>query len=225
MSITLLVICIVTGSLLWLDRVFMFQLMISRPIIIASVLGFVLGNFPVGLLVGASIELIWINSAPVGSYLPNDDSFCAIVAVPSAIAASTWMSQSSAAGLALVLSLPTSYLGRYVDMRIRIANQTLIPRDIAQFEHRIASTMYRALARAFFYILIPVGICVMIFYYLTVFTAPKLPAFVTASLEYLPYVCIVIGVAGLFQQSRSKIAQAGSFILGMLAVLLVTWMF
>jgi len=225
MSMTPLVICIFIGSLLWLDRVFMFQLMVSRPIIIASVIGLILGDFSLGLLVGASIELIWINSAPVGSYLPHDDSYCAIIAVPVAIAASAWMNESAAAGLALVLSLPTSYIGRYVDMRIRIKNQASIPRDIAQFEKRIAITMYRALARAFFYILIPLGICVIMFYLLTVFIAPKLPAFVTASLGYLPYVCIVIGVAGLFQQSRSKIAQAGSFILGMLSVLLVTWMF
>ena len=76
---------VLSGSLLWMDRVYIFQLMISRPMIMGPIIGFVMGDVKIGILIGASLELLWLNAPPVGSYLPNDESFCTAVAVPVAV--------------------------------------------------------------------------------------------------------------------------------------------
>ncbi|HPJ97075.1 MAG TPA: PTS sugar transporter subunit IIC, partial [Syntrophales bacterium] len=66
------------GTILCLDRI-AFQLMLSRPIIVAPVAGLILGAPLTGLWVGALIEVFWINKAPLGTYLPPNDSIVAVV--------------------------------------------------------------------------------------------------------------------------------------------------
>ena len=72
------------GSLLCLDRIFI-QAMISRPIIIAPVVGILLGNPYAGLIIGAILELFWIDRIPIGIYIPPNDSVVAAFAASLAI--------------------------------------------------------------------------------------------------------------------------------------------
>ena len=74
------------GGLLCLDRVFI-QAMISRPVIIAPVIGLILGNPYAGLIIGAILELFWIDRIPIGTYIPPNDSIAAVVATSTAILA------------------------------------------------------------------------------------------------------------------------------------------
>jgi len=66
------------GTILCLDRI-AFQMMLSRPIIVAPVAGLIMGAPLTGLWVGALIEVFWINKAPLGTYLPPNDSIVAVV--------------------------------------------------------------------------------------------------------------------------------------------------
>ena len=74
------------GGLLCLDRIFI-QAMISRPIIIAPVIGIILGNPYAGLIIGAILELFWMDRIPVGIYIPPNDSIAAAFAASMAILA------------------------------------------------------------------------------------------------------------------------------------------
>ncbi|MGH7738546.1 MAG: PTS sugar transporter subunit IIC [bacterium] len=59
-------------GLLSLDVSAVGQFMFSRPIVVAPLVGFVLGQPALGLEMGALIELIWIGDLPVGAHLPID---------------------------------------------------------------------------------------------------------------------------------------------------------
>ncbi|MBI5901960.1 MAG: PTS sugar transporter subunit IIC [Deltaproteobacteria bacterium] len=58
------------GGFLSLDRTAALQTMVSRPIVAAPVIGYILGNPSAGLIVGALLELIFIGDFPVGRYIP-----------------------------------------------------------------------------------------------------------------------------------------------------------
>ena len=55
------------GAIIGLDVVSFPQAMISRPIVAATVTGLILGNAAGGLLVGATLELIALETLPVGA--------------------------------------------------------------------------------------------------------------------------------------------------------------
>jgi mannose PTS system EIIC component len=48
------------------------QFMVSRPIVVGPLVGWVCGHPDIGLEMGALIELIWIGDLPVGAHLPLD---------------------------------------------------------------------------------------------------------------------------------------------------------
>ncbi|HDP25269.1 MAG TPA: hypothetical protein ENN34_07475 [Deltaproteobacteria bacterium] len=219
------IICsVLVGSMLWLDRVFMFQLFLSRPIVIASVLGLILGNIGIGLLVGASLELLWLNAPPVGAYLPNDDSFTAATAAPVAVYAAAFLNDAAAAGLALVLCLPISLLGRTLDMRLRTANETLLPTDKKNMYSAVPRAMAKALLRSYGYALI--GLSCSVGFGVTMVHILKdiLPTPVITACAIMPFASIVIGIAGLLVQEIPRPRQTGLFVLGMALVVIVTWM-
>jgi len=55
-----------------LDNVKFGQFMISRPLVVGGVIGFLSGNFPLGLRMGVLLELLWIRVIPVGTFYPPD---------------------------------------------------------------------------------------------------------------------------------------------------------
>lgn len=48
------------------------QLQLSRPLIAGSITGLILGNFTQGLIISASLELMWLGVTSIGSYVPPD---------------------------------------------------------------------------------------------------------------------------------------------------------
>ena len=55
------------GGFVALDTTALLQIMISRPIVACSVAGIILGNFPLGFLMGILLELLYISELPVGA--------------------------------------------------------------------------------------------------------------------------------------------------------------
>ena len=217
------IISVMVGALIWLDRVYVFQFMINRPIVLCSILGLIMGNINIGLLLGASLELLWLNAPPVGAYLPNDDSFCAIVATPVAVLAAFSLNDTSAVGLALVLSLPFSLVGRSVDMHIRTANQELLPANADSIEHKIQYAMRKSFLRSYVYALISIGLSTALLCGVVFLTKDILPNYLITTLSYMPFVSIIIGLAGLIAKDLPKLSQAGIFALGVAVVLMMTW--
>ena len=62
------------GSGLSLDRKVAFQFMVSRPIVVAPIIGLLLGNPSGGLSAGILFELLYIGDLPIGGYLPSHET-------------------------------------------------------------------------------------------------------------------------------------------------------
>ncbi|PLX41483.1 MAG: hypothetical protein C0608_05560 [Deltaproteobacteria bacterium] len=123
-SNTLLILAFV-GGLLRMDRTALVQTMLSRPVLAAPLAGIIIGDIPAGILCGVLMEPIWLARIPVGSRVPPDETIAAITAVAGAKALSSGLPWPGYALVAVVLALPMGLVGRWLDFRVRKANDAL----------------------------------------------------------------------------------------------------
>lgn len=79
----------IIGGLVNLDSTVFAQVMISRPIVAAPIAGYFLGSLlgcpqeglSIGLVIGAFLELLWLNTLPVGASIPPNVSIASTVGV------------------------------------------------------------------------------------------------------------------------------------------------
>jgi len=124
--LTEIILISICGSLLCLDRVFI-QAMISRPVVIAPLLGFFLHNIYAGLIIGALIELIWIDRLPLGAYIPPNDSLAAVVAVSITAVTGSRLGSVSPELIAfgVLLAIPCGMMAKQMDVIIIKSNDAL----------------------------------------------------------------------------------------------------
>lgn len=91
------------------------------PTINGLIFGLFFGNPTQGLIIGATINLMFVSVNSVGGNLPNDPSLAACVAIP--IALMTNMDPS----VAVVLAVPFGVLGGFIDNLRRVVNGRLVP--------------------------------------------------------------------------------------------------
>ncbi len=118
-----ILIMAVLGGLCYLDRTAAFQLMLHRPLIVASLTGAVFGNFAAGAQVGAVLELLYIARLPVGASIPPDDTGAALYGGAAAAtgASSIGLDPGSFCAI-LLLSVACAEFGKFVDRSVRRIN-------------------------------------------------------------------------------------------------------
>ncbi|MCB4792476.1 MAG: PTS sugar transporter subunit IIC [Elusimicrobia bacterium] len=141
------------------------QFMISRPIVVCPIFGYLLGDIKSGLWLGMIIELIWTKEIPMGAAIPHDSTSVAILT-------SIWgigspFKQNSVLILSLALAAIAGILFKYTEIWIRNINIKIvhwIEEGIKRGEEcRIDEGIYLGLflffikAFLFYIILIPVG--------------------------------------------------------------------
>ncbi|MRR16471.1 MAG: hypothetical protein EG826_08460, partial [Deltaproteobacteria bacterium] len=198
------IICIsFAGGLLCLDRVFI-QAMVSRPVIIAPVVGVILGNPYTGLIVGALLELLWIDRLPIGIYVPPNDSIAAAGAASLAILAGQSLGgvTNELTALAILVAVPFGILAKKIDIRIiesnnRLSDQALLAAKSGDF-HAIENKIYLGLARAFLSYFASLFILQIALIPLLIWMYPKLPAEIHTMLSltylFLPLLGIAVGL-------------------------------
>lgn len=67
-------------GLVGLDRTAFAQMMVSQPIVAAPIAGWLLGDTTAGLVIGGTLELIWVLDMPVGTFVPADATIAAVSA-------------------------------------------------------------------------------------------------------------------------------------------------
>src|SRR3954469_7524613 len=106
------------GGLAALERKAAFQLMLSRPIVLAPMLGWALGDAQGGLLLGIPLELLFLGGVNLGGNLPDNESLLAAAltatVVPAGLAAGTGVDAPLAA-LGLGLLFPLAMVGRRLE--------------------------------------------------------------------------------------------------------------
>jgi len=81
------------GGIIGLDRTAVGQFMISEPIVVAPLTGWMLGDPIAGAIIGVVLELVWVLDIPIGAFVPADATISAVSAT--AIAALGSMGNAS----------------------------------------------------------------------------------------------------------------------------------
>ncbi len=188
------------GGLLCLDRVFI-QTMISRPIIIAPVIGIILGNPYAGLIIGAILELFWIDRIPVGIYIPPNDSIAAVLAASIAILSGQFPGAvtKELMALSILLAIPFGILAKKIDVKIMESNNLLSDQALEAAKTRDIRTIerktYLGLAKVFLFYVVGLFILQSILIPMMIWLYPKLPAEINAMLSLTYYFLPLLGIA------------------------------
>lgn len=108
------------GGLLGLDVVSFPQAMISRPIVAATLAGALVGQSPSGLLIGAALELIALETLPFGASRYPEWGSASVVG--GAIFSTYPTHPAGAMPLALVAALATTWIGGWTMVKLRQMN-------------------------------------------------------------------------------------------------------
>ncbi len=111
----------VLGGLFWLDRFQIFQLMLSRPMIVAPVVGWALGDLASGFAAGLLYQVLWLERPPIGGYIPPDSTLASVAtAAVSALARADSSAPLTAVVFVSFLFLfPLSFVGARLDFFVR----------------------------------------------------------------------------------------------------------
>ena len=111
------------GGVCYLDRTAAFQVMLHRPLVVASVVGAIFGNLVAGAQVGAVLELFYLARLPVGASIPPDDTGAAVFGGAAAAAASSSIGlEPGNLAAILLLSVPCAEIGKVADRFVRRMN-------------------------------------------------------------------------------------------------------
>lgn len=113
--------------LLGLDRVAFLQSMACRPLVAATLTGWLLGIPLAGLQVGILLELLWLGRLPVGAAIPPDDTQVAVGATVLALTAQRILGLHGMpiVILAVLTAIPLGMVGQSCEQWVRRANGRL----------------------------------------------------------------------------------------------------
>lgn len=106
---SILILAFVAGFVYWARR-FLGSPYLERPIILGPITGLVLGDLQTGLVVGGTLELIFIGAAPIGGSVPPNVVIGSILGTAFAIIAGQGVEQ------ALVIAIPAALLGSLFEL-------------------------------------------------------------------------------------------------------------
>jgi mannose/fructose/N-acetylgalactosamine-specific phosphotransferase system component IIC len=92
------------GGLIGLDRTAVGQFMISQPIVVGPLAGWMLGDPRAGVVIGAVLELIWVLDMPIGSFVPADATISTVSATAIAALGSPGGSSLPVIGFSILLT-------------------------------------------------------------------------------------------------------------------------
>jgi mannose/fructose/N-acetylgalactosamine-specific phosphotransferase system component IIC len=141
-----LVLALVAG-LAAVERKGFLQAMLSRPIALAPLVGWALGDLQGGLLVAAPLELLWLGAVNLGAALPVHEALGTAAIAGGAVLAGRALGagvQPEVATLAVVLCAPLALLGRKADRLVEIWNERLAARAETELAHHHGRAAVRA---------------------------------------------------------------------------------
>ncbi len=113
----------VWGGIVALDTTAALQIMISRPLVSCSVAGLLLGNMPVGFIVGVLLELVYISELPVGAARFSEGNVGSTIAAVLAILTLEQVNRPIIViSFCLILGIILSMLGGYLVEIMRKVN-------------------------------------------------------------------------------------------------------
>jgi PTS system mannose-specific IIC component len=125
------------AGLLAVERKGALQLMLSRPLVLAPLLGLVLGDAHGGLLLGVPLELLTLGGVSLGASLPDNETTLAAcmtaMVVPAGLRLGSGVDEALAA-LGLLLLAPMGAVGRALERFAEERNVALVDRALARLQ-------------------------------------------------------------------------------------------
>ena len=216
------------GGLFCLDRIFI-QVMISRPVVVAPFIGLLLDNPYAGLIIGALVELFWIDRIPVGTYIPPNDTIVAVLATSIAVLAGQNLGGTTREliALAILLAVPFGMLAKKVEIFIIKSNNALSDQALEDAKQAnvkaIEQKNYLGLIKVFlisvFYLLVVQSILVTA----VIWIYPKFASPVINMLLLLYYFLPLLGIAVAI--NTIKLRGAIPVFCAVLLILVLAWEF
>jgi len=124
-----LVLAALVGAAACVERKILAQLMISRPIVVAPLVGWTMGQAQLGLAAGIPLELFFLGAAAYGAAAPDHETLPALAAAAFlASAADTAPVNPALLALAVFGALPLAPLGRRLESALEWLNVRLYER-------------------------------------------------------------------------------------------------
>ena len=194
------VIVALVGGIICLDRI-LFQAMISRPVVAAPFIGIILGDPYTGLIIGAFIELLWIDRFHIGVYVPPNDSVVAILVTAGSILAGRELGHVSREliALSMLLFIPFGIVGQKIDIWIMKSNDVLSYKALENaragnirgvaHSHILAllKSLFSTVALIFISLILGIQVLQLIF--------PLIPENTLKALSFIYFFIPIIGVA------------------------------
>lgn len=199
MALMLITISLI-GGVLCLDRIYL-QSLASRPVVTGAIIGLVLQDLRTGVMIGALLELLWIDQSPIGTMVPPNDTISTVIIAASCILVgqSTGVISKELISFSFLIMLPTAILGQQLDIFIYKRNDSLsriavsygMRGDIrgVEKEHRLAILKTFVLS----VLLILITLCAG--YYTLGSLYPLLSRKMIRALTYVYYFVPILGIA------------------------------
>ena len=150
-----LALAIVAG-LAAVERKGFLQAMLSRPVALAPIAGWAMGDLRAGLLLAAPLELLWLGAVNLGASLPAHEALATVAITGGAVLSARALGTAVTADVALlsiVVCAPMALVGRTADRRVERWNDRLADRAEAELAaghpRTAARTNLRGLALPF----------------------------------------------------------------------------
>jgi PTS system mannose-specific IIC component len=156
-----LVLALVAG-LAAVERKGFLQAMLSRPITLAPLAGWALGDLQGGLLVAAPLELFWLGAVNLGAALPVHEALGTAAITGGAVLAGRAVGTGTTpeiAVLAVLVCAPLALVGRKADRLVEAWNERLAVRAEAELAHHHAGAAVRGNLYGLF---LPFGIAALL---------------------------------------------------------------
>lgn len=121
-TITPVLLAALIGGIIGLDRTALGQFMISQPVVAGPLTGWLLGDVTAGLVIGGTLELIWVLDMPIGTFVPADSTVAAVAATAIAALGSTTPGQLPVIGFCLLLTVVMVPVTMFADHLMRQRN-------------------------------------------------------------------------------------------------------
>lgn len=176
--------------------------MIRRPLLIATVVGIIMGDLQTGLLIGATLEVMWMGVGNVGAYSAPDMISGTVIATALGII-------SGGTATAIAVAVPTSVLAQQLLVLYRSGIVALNPiaNRIAETGNfnKIFSIQYIPMAIAFLIRAVPTFLAIHFGSEFITIVVDSLPKVVISGLGVAGKIIPAVGIALLMQMMIKKV--------------------
>jgi PTS system mannose-specific IIC component len=96
-----------------------------RPLLLAPIIGFILGDVQAGLAIGATLEIMWMGIGNVGAYMAPDIITGTLISTSLAIMSRGDGNLETTVATAVTLAVPTALLAQQLLVLIETVNVSL----------------------------------------------------------------------------------------------------